>query len=254
MKAVLIEDEPIAMDRLLSLVKQLEEPLDIIGQFDTVRESVAFLADRKDDVDVLFCDIQLADGLSFDIFDQVKITNPVIFTTAYDEYSLKAFEINSLDYLLKPVRYKDLSAAIDKYKDIYAKRSFEDSIAQIKELWLNPSPYRNRFLVQMGNKFFQKRVDETTYFHVDNKVVYLYDQSPGRRYVMDFTMEELVEKHLDPKIFFRINRKCIVHVDAIELMRSYPNQRLLLKLKVPHQEELVVSREKVSHFKKWLNG
>lgn len=250
MKAVIVEDEQLAADRLANLIKQTAS-IDVVGQFDTVRDTVSFFEKQENQIDLMFCDIQLADGLSFKIFEKIDVNIPVIFTTAYDEYSLQAFKVNSLDYLLKPVQYADLEAAIKKYTSIYAERKnpFDPSVLQ--ELFLKKK-FKERFLVKLGSKYYHKPTDKITYFSSENKIVYLHDQSAGKKYMTDFTLEELAAEHLDPDHFFRINRKYIVNIQAIELFKAYPGQRLILKLHEGQMDELLVSREKVVAFKEWF--
>ena len=252
MKALIIEDEQLAADRLTEMVQKLGRDLEVVGQFDTVKETVAFLEANPDEVDILFCDIQLADGLSFNIFEKVEVHQPVVFTTAYDEYALRAFKINSLDYLLKPVRQQELTKALDKYQNIYDRRLSNIDLSQLKALFTKKR-YKERFLVRLGKKFFNKDISEVTYFSSESKIVYLHDQQPGKKYMTDFTLDELMKLYLDGDRFFRINRQFIVHIDAIEMMKPYSNQRLILQLKMGQIHELVVSREKVSAFKEWFN-
>ncbi len=252
MKAIIVEDEQLAADRLNSLVSQADESIEVIAQFDTVRETVSFLESNGGEVDLLFCDIQLADGLSFNIFDKVTFDAPVIFTTAYDEYTLKAFKVNSLDYLLKPVRLEDLDQAIKKYKNILKQRNFVIDTERLKQYLESPRKYRERFLVRNGTKFFNKAVGDITYFSTENRIVYLHDEQPGKKYITEFTLDELMRDLLDPDQFFRINRQMIVNIEAIELMKAYSNQRLILQLQSGQIDELIVSREKVQEFKKWF--
>lgn len=252
MKAIIVEDEQLAAERLTTLVSQADRNIEIIGQFDTVRETVSFLEANAVDVDILFCDIQLADGLSFNIFEKVSFEAPVIFTTAYDEYTLKAFKVNSLDYLLKPVRLEDLEQAIEKYKTVFRHRKFAVDTEGLRKYLSTPHNYRERFLVRNGTKFYNKPIEDITYFSTENKIVYLHDGQPGRKYLTEFTLDELMRDLLDPRAFFRINRQFIVHIKAIELMKQYSNQRLILQLESGQIDELIVSREKVQEFKRWF--
>ncbi len=250
MKAVIIEDEQLAAERLAGLIEKTDA-IDVVGQFDTIRETVSFFRKNADDIDLMFCDIQLADGLSFKIFEKIDINIPVIFTTAYDEYSLQAFKVNSLDYLLKPVQYQELQAAIKKYSAIYQNPQQMIDATMLKDLFIKRR-YKERFLVKAGTKYYHKPVDGITYFSSEDKIVYLHDGQVGKKFMTDFTLDELVAEHLDPDKFFRINRKFIVDIESIELFKPYPGQRLLLKLHGGQVDELLVSREKVVAFKSWF--
>ncbi|MEL7148624.1 MAG: LytTR family DNA-binding domain-containing protein [Bacteroidota bacterium] len=252
MNALVIEDEQLAAERLISLIDQSDEDIQVLEQFDTVRDTVEYLMENQQNVDILFCDIQLADGLSFSIFEKIKVDTPVVFTTAFDEYSLRAFKVNSVDYLLKPVKQQELNEALIKYQSIYRERVAID-LSQLSQYFNQPAHYKERFLVKSGNKYYNKSVDEVTYFSLDNKIVYLHDTDTSKKYMTEFTLEELVKNHLDPKRFFRINRQFIVSIDAIAMMKPYPNQRLILQLKDGQLDELVLSREKVSSFKEWFS-
>ena len=251
MNALVIEDEQLAAERLISLIDQSGEDIKVLEQFDTVRDTVDYLTDNQSKVDILFCDIQLADGLSFSIFEKIKVNTPVVFTTAFDEYSLKAFKVNSVDYLLKPVKQEELNEALTKYRSIYRDKLAVD-LSQLSRYFHEPADYKERFLVKSGSKYYNKALDEVTYFSLDNKIVYLHDKDTSKKYMTEFTLEELTKNHLDPRKFFRINRQFIVSIDAIAMMKPYPNQRLILQLKYGQLDELILSREKVSSFKDWF--
>ena len=252
MNALVIEDEQLAAERLISLIDQSGEDIKVLEQFDTVRDTVDYLSEHQQQVDILFCDIQLADGLSFSIFEKIKVNTPVVFTTAYDEYSLKAFKVNSVDYLLKPVKQQELNEALTKYQNIYRDK-LEIDLSKLSELFNQTPSYKERFLVRSGSKYYNKSIEEVTYFSLDNKIVYLHDRETSKKYMTEFTLEELIKNHLDPRKFFRINRQFIVCIDAIALMKPYPNQRLILQLKYGQLDELILSREKVSSFKEWFS-
>ena len=255
MKVLVIEDEQPAADRLISMLGEVDNTVDIRDQFDTVRESVSYLRDNPSEADLLFCDIHLADGLSFEIFEQTRIDTPVIFTTAYDEYALKAFDIHSLDYLLKPVKIEHLKRAVDRFKKSVTKTERHPDTQQLLSLFQQKNLLqKKRFLVKSGNKFYHKTIDQVAFFKVDSKVVFLYDNERGSKFPTDFNLEELMDQHLSSANFFRINRKAIVNIEAVDVIKPYPNQRLSVKLRIPHTEELVVSRDRVQAFKAWFNG
>ncbi|MEL6561609.1 MAG: LytTR family DNA-binding domain-containing protein [Bacteroidota bacterium] len=252
MNALIIEDEQLAADRLIAMIEKSGQQINILDQFDTVRDTVDYLQNKQEEVDILFCDIQLADGLSFSIFEKINVKTPVVFTTAYDEYSLKAFKVNSIDYLLKPVQQDELNDALDKYQSLYSDRSNSIDFSKLKELFEHKKQYKERFLVKSGSKYYNKPVAEITYFSSDNKIVYLHDGESSKKYMTDYTLDELMKNHLDDKRFFRINRQFIVHINAITLMKPYTNQRLILQLSSGQVDELIVSREKVANFKEWF--
>jgi DNA-binding LytR/AlgR family response regulator len=196
-------------------------------------------------------DIQLDDGLCFEIFETIRVDTPVIFTTAFDEYTLKAFKVNSIDYLLKPVEEEPLKAALTKYKKLYSDKSpFRADFRQLLHEFRDQ--YKTRFLIRIGDKFKSVSVKEVSYFHILEKSVFLRDIH-GQDYGIDYSLEQL-GTILDPHKFFRINRDCIVNIDSITLMQSYSSSRLQLVLKNEQKSEIfVVSREKVGAFKKWID-
>ena len=251
MNAIVIEDEQIASDRICEMIHE-EGEINILAQLDTVKEAVSFISETKDEIDILFCDIQLADGLSFNIFNKVEVKSPVIFTTAYDEYSLQAFEVNSLDYLLKPIKKEDLRRALSKYDNLYDRSVFKLKPEFVSD-FLNRNNYKERFLVKLGTKFFHKQIADITYFSTENKLVYLHDTQSGRRYLTDYSLEELERDHLNPRQFFRISRQFIVNMNFIEVLKPYSGQRLSIQLAQGQADELVVSRDKVSAFKDWFD-
>jgi DNA-binding LytR/AlgR family response regulator len=201
--------------------------------------------------DLILMDIQLDDGLCFEIFESLNIELPVIFTTAYDEYTLKAFKVNSVDYLLKPIDEKLLKAALEKFNKLYTykdpfKRDFKQMLYEFR------NQYKSRFLIKIGEKYRSVPIREVSHFHIRERNVFLSDYS-GKDYGVDNSLEEL-QGILDPRKFFRINRECIVNIDAITLMHSYSSSRLQLILKDREKSDIfVVSREKVSDFKKWID-
>ncbi|MGD0342898.1 MAG: LytTR family DNA-binding domain-containing protein [Bacteroidales bacterium] len=196
-------------------------------------------------------DIQLDDGLCFEIFETINVDTPVIFTTAYDKYTLKAFKVNSVDYLLKPINEESLKAALCKYKKLYADKSpFKTDFRQLLNEFRNQ--FKSRFLIKIGNKFRSIQVKEISHFHICEKNVFLKDFQ-DKDYGIDYSLEQL-QGILDPRKFFRINRDCIVNIDAINLMHSYSSSRLQLTLKNGEKSDLfVVSRDKVASFKKWVD-
>ncbi len=252
MQVLIIEDEQLAADRLIHLIGKTDQEIHIFGHVDTVRDAVSTLTEHGDKIDLLFCDIQLADGLSFEIFEQIDFRKPVIFTTAYDQYAIEAFKVNSMNYLLKPIKEEELKRSLRKYHDIF--RTYTTfNIEQVKKLLNQDQPVQNkRILVKSGIKLIPVKLNEIALFFIQNKNVYAISAEEERQYLIDHTLDELMSDHLDPNHFFRINRKQIVNVENIVLIKPYLNQRLSLSLKVATDEELIVSREKVKDFRKWF--
>ncbi|MCB0445541.1 MAG: response regulator transcription factor, partial [Gelidibacter sp.] len=203
--------------------------------------------------DLIFLDIQLSDGLSFEIFEAVEIKSAIIFTTAYDEYALKAFKLNSIDYLLKPIDEDDLKTALDKYKDRLPKQqSVVLDFNEIKKLLVNPIDrvYKKRFSVKVGQHLKLINIEDIECFYSENKGTYAYTNE-GRNYLLDTTLEQL-DAELKPQIFFRISRKFFVNINAIKDMISYTNSRLQVKLNTYNEQDVIVARERVKEFKDWL--
>ncbi|MGB3775530.1 MAG: LytTR family DNA-binding domain-containing protein, partial [Leeuwenhoekiella sp.] len=199
--------------------------------------------------DLIFLDIQLSDGLSFEIFEQVEVKSAVIFTTAYDEYALKAFKLNSIDYLLKPIDEEELHGAIQKFKTLNKEKSTQFDADYFKEL-LTGKSYRTRFTVSVGQHLKIIETAKTICFYTENKATYLYN-TERRNYVLDISLD-MLEKELDPEQFFRINRQAIIQFKAIKDIVAYSNSRLKINLEHFNSFELVVARERVKDFKKWL--
>lgn len=254
MKILIIEDEAPASRRLKKLLTELEPTAEIEGSLESVEASVEWL--RKNPApDIIFMDVQLSDGLSFEIFNNINVDSPVIFTTAYDEYAIQAFKVNSIDYLLKPIETSSLSASIDKYKklrDVYSVQYRANEIAGLLKSLTPAKPvYKSRFLIKSGTSMLAIPASEVGYFYVDNKITYLVCRT-GKRHLTDHTLEEL-EELLDPQYFFRANRKFIVHIDAVESAASAFGGKLKLRLSQKTDEEIVISRERASAFREWLD-
>ncbi|WP_144607501.1 LytR/AlgR family response regulator transcription factor [Algoriphagus algorifonticola] len=249
MNILIIEDENPAANRLLKLLKPHFPEANFHGNLDSIKSSVEWLQTYPHP-DLIFCDIQLADGISFEIFEKVKLSTPIIFTTAYDQFAIKAFQVNAVDYLLKPIDPGDLNRAVDKFKSQQIKPSLD--LALIKDL-LKPQTqnFKSRFLVRFGEKIQSISIEEVDLFFSEEKVIFLQTKS-GKRYVIDQTLEQ-TESQLDPSQFFRINRKYISHIAAVEEVYSYSNSRLKVKLKNCEVSDIIVSREKVGEFKQWLD-
>ncbi len=251
MKVLIIEDEKLAAARLKSILEKIDQEIEVIGEIDTVRESVDFLS-KNQKIDLIFCDIHLADGISFEIFEQVEVTIPIIFVTAYDEYSIKAFKVNSIDYLLKPINEKAVAEALEKHQKISKPAVDVETLKNLENLISNSQRGEKRFLVKSGIKLVPKKESDLALIFVNNKISHLIDGNNQKVYLIEKTLEELINIELDPTLFFRINRKQIVGKEFIESIKPHYNQRLSLELKIPVDQELIVSREKVNEFKKWF--
>jgi DNA-binding LytR/AlgR family response regulator len=255
MEACIIEDEIEAAERLTSLIKECAPTIKVVQRMDSVQDVVAYFLSGGQP-DIVFMDIQLADGKSFEIFDKVKIESPIIFTTAFDQYALQAFKQYSIDYLLKPIQPGDLRSAIDKLQKIYRPVSprFTDSdIKALKEIIGSAnSRFKQRLLIKSGNKLQYRPTHTVAYFFADGKNAYLIAKSDGKKALIDHTLEEL-EDILNPEHFFRISRKYIVSFDAVLEIKGLISSKIEVKLNQPCEHELVVSRERIHEFKTWLD-
>jgi two-component system, LytTR family, response regulator LytT len=250
MNVIIIEDEKPSARRLQRMLEKLE--IQSKTMLHSVEESLEWFQNNQHP-DLIFLDIQLSDGLSFEIFETIDIKSAVIFTTAYDEYALQAFKLNSIDYLLKPIDEDDLAKAVKKYQErIPQKQTVNIDFNDIKKLLVNPidREYKKRFSVKVGQHIKLINIDDIECFYSENKGTYLHTND-GRDYLLDITLE-LLENELEPRTFFRINRKFFVNIHAIKDMVSYTNSRLQIKLKTYNAEEVIVARERVKDFKDWL--
>ena len=250
MNILIIENEKPAADKLVRLLTKIDNSITILGVIETVEETINRLRE-KPIPDLILMDIQLDDGLCFEIFETVTVDIPIIFTTAYDEYILKAFKVNSIDYLLKPVDEALLKSALAKFIKLYAdkdpfKRDFKQLLFEFR------NQYKSRFLIKIGEKYKSVPAGEISHFYISERSVFLSDNK-GKDYGIDYSLDQL-QTMLDPRKFFRINRECIVNIEAISLMYSYSSSRLQLTLKEKEKSDLfVVSREKVTEFKRWID-
>ncbi len=251
MRVLIIEDEAPAFRRLQKILEEIQPDVQIVEVIDSVEESVNWLQSHNPP-ELIFMDIQLSDGLSFEIFDKVKISRPVIFTTAFDEYMLKAFKVNSIDYLLKPIKIEDLAQSIRKFKDMKAAFGQEghDINSLISQIKMDDRKHKSRFLVRQGDKLISIETNKIAYFQTRNGLVHLVTME-DKKYVMDQTLDELVQQ-IDPEKFFRANRQFLVHFNAIKLVHKYHKGKLFIDLTLPTNERLTVSSEKASMFKEWL--
>lgn len=257
MHTIIIEDEKPAARRLKRMLEKLN--LEVGETLHSVEEALQWFS-KNPQPDLIFLDIQLNDGLSFEIFETVQVQSAIIFTTAFDEYALQAFKLNSIDYLLKPIDEDELQTAVNKYKNLKqafggtgSRSSLNLSFEEIKKLLVNPldREYKKRFTVKVGQHIKMIPIDEIECFYSENKGTFLHTLD-GRNYLLDLTLEQL-EGELSPKDFFRVNRKFYIHMKAIKDIITYSNSRLKVILKSYKEDEIIVARERVKDFKEWLD-
>lgn len=253
MRAVIIEDEPHAQEELKRLLQKVGPDINIVCCLDSVEESVEWLSGH-DDYDLLFLDIQLSDGISFQIFKSVAVDKPVVFTTAYDAYAIQAFELNSVGYLLKPIEEAPLLRTLNKLNDQKKKEQqvpllSEDQINSLMQL-ARPS-YKSRIMVRSGEHIQHISVLEVAYFYAEDNVVFMMTKA-AKRHLVEYTLDELGQK-LNPGTFFRINRKFMIHIESVKRARKHFNSRLKLELEPAPEAEVLVSRARVAAFLDWMD-
>ncbi len=274
MQVFIVEDEPLAVKKLVRLLEEIAFDVKVVGTAGSIRASVEWL-EANPAPDLIFLDIELSDGQSFEIFQRTRVKSPVIFVTSYDEFALQAFKVNSVDYLLKPVQKEDLANAIAKYRDLKSQYSRDVSpiTASIESLLLSlvgggaepaaavgdgpafakataGKEYRTRFLVKHLQKYVTVEVADIAYFWSEGRINFFKTRA-GQKHLVEYTMEE-IESMLDPKDWFRVSRQFIVSVPSVAEIHPYFNNRLILHLSPKEPEEVTVSRERVSDFKVWL--
>ena len=252
MKVLIIEDEAPASRRLQKMLLEINPEIEILGSLESIDSSIKWVK-ANSIPDLIFMDIQLSDGLSFEIFKYVNVSSPVIFTTAYDDYAIQAFKVNSIDYLLKPIDTEDLINSLDKLKkfeDAFKSKSLEISDI-MKELKISGPAYKSRFLIKIGSNLVIVPSNEIAYFAADNRLTYLVTFS-GKKYIIDNSLEEL-ESLLDPDIFTRASRKYIININSLENISTTFSGMLKLKIKPRTDDEVTVSRERTTEFKKWID-
>ena len=251
MKVVIVEDEKLSAEHLALLLQRLDSSIEVVRYLDTVKGTIKAFQEGLE-ADLLFLDIHLADGNSFEIFNKIQIDTPIIFTTAYDQYAIQAFKQNSIDYLLKPIALKDVQFALEKYKkqQQFANKQLVENITMAYQK-LNKE-YKNRFLVKIGQTIDSIKTDDIHHFETEESLSFLVT-TKGSRYPIDYTLDQL-ETLLQPKDFFRINRKIILHIQSIEKVNTYFNSRLSIATKFLVGDTRVVSRDRVNDFKMWLDN
>lgn len=251
MKVIIIEDEKPAAEKLQKAIIQASKDISVEAVLGSVHAATEWLQQNQSP-DLIFMDIALTDGLSFRIFENVTITCPVIFTTAFDEYWQEAFEHNSIDYLLKPVKQEKLETALQKFEKL--KQFFTVNFQQLQQ-WrkqTDTASYKKRFLVKRGMDYITIRAEEVAYFYATHKLVCMVDNK-GQKFILDKSLADL-EKETDPAQFYRLNRKFLVNIQAIKKIKTWPKSKLLIEVNPPVNEEIIVSQENVSAFKEWVGN
>ncbi len=250
MKVIIIEDETPAANQLTRLLQSINDEIEIIKRLDSVAAAVHYF-NGDPQADLIFMDIQLADGLSFDIFSQVPVKTPVIFTTAFDQYTLKAFKVNSIDYLLKPVDAEELRLAVEKFRQLYHKKGndFSDKLMKLVQD-INTAKYKERLLVKRGQQLSYIKTEATAFCYADGKLCFAVDFN-NTKHLLESNLSQL-EVQLQPNKFYRINRHLLVNIEAIKKVHTWLGGRLKLEISPATNTETVVSRERVNGFKDWL--
>ncbi len=252
MKVLIIEDEEPASLRLKKLLTEIEPDAKVLDILVSVRSSVEWLSSHSAP-DLILMDINLADGSSFEIFSQIKVEAPVIFITAFDEFAIKAFKVNSVEYLLKPVKKEEFVSALNKYKRLYStKEAIPDLKMLVDTLKNKQEPFKKRFLIRYGEHIKTIDIGQVAYFYTEEKINFLKTKD-NHTFPLDYNLDKL-ETMLDPENFFRINRQFIINIDAIEEMFSFSKSRVKVKLNPPTDMDTIVSTDRSPHFKEWLSG
>jgi two-component system, LytTR family, response regulator LytT len=251
MQILILEDEEQALNRLQKLIAEVVPDAVVAGYAVSVQGAVEWLENNVMP-DLIFMDIQLADGNSFQLFNKVKINCPVIFTTAYEDYALQAFKVNSVDYLLKPIDKMDVKRAIDKLKLLQGSRSFTVDYSQILKTIQPPEKkYKDRFIIKLGDTIKSISLPDVAYFYTENKANFVCTND-GKRFPVDFNLDQ-IEQMVNPKNFFRINRQFIIGHHAIEEMKAHTRSRVIVKLSPPSKLDTVVAIDRATDFRNWLS-
>jgi DNA-binding LytR/AlgR family response regulator len=254
MNVFIVEDEPHARKELQRLLANSNYDIHVEGYADSIEDSVEWLQAHKPP-ELLFFDIQLSDGLSFEIFNQVEIDVPVIFCTAFDEYAIQAFKVNSVDYLLKPIKQQELNQALEKYKGLSGKNNPKDQVLNLQQieslLEIHKPKFKTRFVAKFGDQIKRIDISEVAYFHAVDNEVFLITKN-NSRYIIDYSLEQIMGL-VDPQDFHRVNRSFVVHIDSIKKISKYFNSRLHLELQPQTTETVLISRVKVPEFMNWMD-
>lgn len=254
LNVLIVEDETPAAEKLERYLQKYSDAIQVVNKIDSVKESIDWLKEHQNEIDLIFMDVQLKDGISFSIFQEVKMEKPIIFITAYNEFALDAFKVNSIDYLLKPITFTDLSLSLKKLETLSSQLQWNaDKNQKIEKLINAPTKnYKNRFMVKLGEHIRSFTTDEISFFFADGRDVYLIT-TQQRKFIIDYTLEGL-DEILDPKMFYRINRSYILNISSIQDVIVYSNSRLKITPHVKWEKEIIVSRDKVNDFKQWFDG
>ena len=251
MKLLIIEDEKHNANRLQAMINELDPGISVVGILESVADSIEWFSTNQKP-DLILMDVRLADGLCFEIFSACHITTPVIFTTAYDEYAMRAFKVNSIDYLLKPIHKQELAGALAKFKQLAGNQHAEPMISDLIDIIKKQEPvYRSRFLIQVNDGYKTVVVKNIDYIYSEFKITNLVLEN-GQEHVVPYTMDEM-EEQLDPAIFFRANRQYIINVNSIKDIHNFFNGKLKVILHKYPDAEIFISREKAAAFKQWLD-
>ncbi|MEQ8363352.1 MAG: LytTR family DNA-binding domain-containing protein [Cyclobacteriaceae bacterium] len=254
LNVLIVEDEAPAAEKLERYLQKYSTSINVVHKTETVRDTVYWLNENQGSIDLIFMDVQLKDGISFSIFQEIKIEKPIIFITAYNEFALDAFKVNSIDYLLKPITFTDLSISLKKLEALSSQLRWNDEKSKkIEQLSTSPSKsYKNRFMVKLGEHIRSITTDEISFLFADGRDVYLITNQQ-RKFIIDYTLEAL-DEILDPKMFYRINRSYIINISAIQDVVVYSNSRLKITPHAKWERDIIVSRDKVNDFKQWFDG
>jgi len=249
MKVVIIEDEELAARRLESLIRECAPDTEVIARLESVEDAVDWFRNHPSP-DLIFLDIHLEDDLSFSIFEKVKVSSPIIFTTAFDEYAIRAFRMKSIDYLLKPIVQEELARSLEKYREFTAAKQQPDMDALYRMISSGTPAYKERFSVTVGQKIKSYATSEISWFYSEEGITFMVI-SDNHQYPIDFSLDDLAGQ-LNPKEYFRVNRQFLVSLGSIKNVHIYPKSRLKIEIAPPSDREVFVSRDKVTRFKEWL--
>ncbi|OSY89412.1 two-component response regulator autolysis regulator LytR [Tenacibaculum holothuriorum] len=250
MKIVIVEDENLASEKLERYLLKFNREISIIKVLSSIKDATSWFQENEN-YDLVFMDIQLTDGLSFEIFNRATINKPLIFTTAFDEYAVDAFKVNSIDYILKPITFTDVSKAMNKFKNMQNLFTPQEVIKKVVDE-IATKKTKDRFLVRLGNHIHSIKTTDISLFYADGRTVYLVTNN-NKKFILDYKLEDLMNV-LNTDSFFRVNRTFIISINTIKDVVVYSNSRLKISPKVSVDKEIIVSREKVSLFKKWFEG
>jgi DNA-binding LytR/AlgR family response regulator len=250
---LIVEDEPHAQKELQRLLKNTAFNINVLECIDSVEDAVYWINNNQE-ADIMFFDIQLSDGLSFEIFNHIKVNVPIIFTTAFDEYAIKAFKVNSVDYLLKPIKQEELNSALDKFDSLTKKSTDNDFALRMEQienlLEINKPRFKSRFITKIGDQIKYVNIEDIAYFKAEDNEVLIFTRE-NKKYFVDYSLEQ-ISNMVDSAVFFRANRTFIINISSIKKISKYFNSRMRLELKPETTEEVLISRVKVSEFLNWI--